>query len=57
MHQSFVVQAHTGPGNSGALNFSDCKTLLDLKLRAKSIIKSLPKCPDPLGFTIVKNDT
>ena len=48
MHQSFVVQAPMGPGNSGAFNFSVFKALLNaLHCGDKFIVKSLLKAPAP----------
>ena len=48
MHQSFVVPAPTGPGNSGAFNFSVFKTLLNaLHCGDKFMVKSLLKAPAP----------
>ena len=48
MHQSFVVPAPTGPGNSGAVNFSVLKALLNiLHYRDKFMVKSLLKAPAP----------
>ena len=46
MHQSFVVQAPMGPGNSVAFNFSVFKALLNaLHSRDKFMVKSLLKAP------------
>ena len=42
MHQSFVVPAPTGPGNSGAFNFSVFKALHG---GDKFMVKSLLKAP------------
>ena len=48
MHQSFAVPAPTGPGNSGAFNFSVSKALLNaLHCRDKFMVKSLLKAPAP----------
>ena len=48
MHQSFVVPAPTGPGNSGAFNFSVFKALLNaLHCGDKFMVKSLLKAPAP----------
>ena len=48
MHQSFVVLAPTGPGNSRAFNFSVFKALLNaLHCGDKFMIKSLLKAPAP----------
>ena len=56
MHQSFVVPAPMGAGNSGAFNFSVFKALLNaLHCRATFMVKSLPKPPPPRRLTIMKN--
>ena len=48
MHQSFVVMARTGPGNSGAFNFSIFKALLNaLHCGDTFMVKSLQKAPAP----------
>ena len=48
MHQSFVVPAPMGPGNSGAFNFSVFKVLLNtLHWRDKSFGKIPAKSPPP----------
>ena len=57
MHQSFVVPASAGPGNSEAFNFLVCKALLKAMLNAlhceaKCIVKSLLKVPAPRGVNI-----
>ena len=50
MHQSFVVMANTGPGNSGAFNFLVLKALLNaLHCQDKFMVKSLLKVPPSLG--------
>ena len=50
MHQSFVVLAPMGPGNSGAFNFSVFKALLNaLHCGDKFMVKSLLKAPAPPG--------
>ena len=46
MHQSFVSTAPSGPGISGAFNFSIFKALLKaLHSGAKIVVKSLLKAP------------
>ena len=48
MHQSFVVPAPMGPGNSRAFNFSVFKALLNaMYCRDKFMVKSLLKAPAP----------
>ena len=50
MHQSFVVLAPEGPGNSGAFSFSVCKAWLNpLHCGDKFMVKSLLKVPAPWG--------
>ena len=45
MHQSFVLPATKGPGNSGAFNFLVFKALLNaLHCRDKFMVKSLVHC-------------
>ena len=57
MHQSFVVPTPTGPGNSGAFNFSVFKALLNaLHCGDKFMVKSLLKAPAPRRLTIMKNN-
>ena len=48
MHQSFIVPAPKGPGNSGAFNFSVFKALLNaLHCGDKFMVKSQLKAPNP----------
>ena len=48
MHQSFVVPAPTGPGNSGVFNFLVFKALLNaLHCEDTFMVKSLLKAPAP----------
>ena len=55
MHQSFVSTAPSGPGISGAFNFSIFKAPLKaLHSGAKIVVKSLLKAPALPGLTIVK---
>ena len=55
MHQSFVAPAPSGPRNSGAFNFSIFKALLKaLHCRAKFLVKTPLKAPDPRGLTKLK---
>ena len=50
MHQSFIVPAPMGPGNSGAFNFSVLKALLNaLHCGDKFMVKSLLKAPATRG--------
>ena len=57
MHQSFVPTAPSGPGISGAFNFSIFKAPLKALLSgAKIIVKSLLKAPALPGLTIMKNN-
>ena len=57
MHQSFVPTAPSGPGISGAFNFSIFKSPLKaLHSRAKIVVKSLLKAPALPGLTIMKNN-
>ena len=57
MRQSFVIPAPTGPGNSGAFNFSVFKALLNaLHCKDKFMVKSLLKSPAPRRLTIMKNN-
>ena len=56
-HSAFVSTAPTGPGISGAFNFSIFKALLKAMLsRAKIMVKSLLKAPTLPGLTIMKNN-
>ena len=56
MHQSFVSTAPSGPGISGAFNFSIFKAPLKaLHSGAKIMVKSLLKAPPSRGLTIMKN--
>ena len=56
MHQSFVFTAPSGPGISGAFNFSIFKAPLKaLHSGAKIMVKSLLKAPPSRGLTIMKN--
>ena len=57
MHQSFVSTAPSGPGISGAFNFSIFKAPLKaLHSGAKLVVKSLLKPPPSRGLTIMKNN-
>ena len=57
MHQSFVIPAPTGPGISGAFNFSVFKALLNaLHCGDKFMVKSLLKAPAPRRLKIMKNN-
>ena len=56
MHQSFVSTAPSGPGISGAFNFSIFKAPLKaLHSGAKLVVKSLLKAPALPGMTTMKN--
>ena len=57
MHQSFVSTPPSGPGISGAFNFSIFKAPLKaLNSGAKIVVKSLLKAPPSRGLTIMKNN-
>ena len=57
MNQSFVSTAPSGPGISGAFNFSIFKTPLKaMHPGAKLVVKSLLKAPPSRGLTIMKNN-
>ena len=57
MHQSVVSTAPSGPGISGAFNFSIFKAPLKaLHSGAKIVVKSLLKAPPSRGLTIMKNN-
>ena len=57
MHQSFVSTAPSGPGISGAFNFSIFKAPLKALLSgAKIVVKSMLKAPALPGLTIMKNN-
>ena len=57
MHQSFVSTAPSGPGISGAFNFSIFKAPLKALLSgSKIVVKSPLKAPPSQGLTIMKNN-
>ena len=57
MHQTFVSTAPSGPGISGAFNFSIFKAPLKALLSgAKIVVKSLLKAPALPRLTIMKNN-
>ena len=58
MHLSFVSMARSGPGNSGAFNFSIFKALLKaIHSVAKIVVKSLLKASALPGLTRMKKTT